>query len=60
MIRHCFYVTATVLAAHITSLQLTFATEGAGARGMRVDEGYLHRVAQGITVGTRLLFVHLL
>lgn len=49
VIHHCFYVAAT--AAHITSPQL---------RGMRVDKGCLHHVAQGITVGTHLLFVHLL
>ena len=57
---YCFYVAATVLGAHITSPQLCFATEGADVSGMLADNACLQRVAQGLTVGTHLLFVHLL
>lgn len=60
MTRHCFYVAATVLGAHITSSQLRFDTDGAAIRGILAYKGRLHCVAQGITVGTHLLFAHLL
>ena len=57
MARPCFHVAAAVLGAHITSRQLSVATEGAGVCGMLPDNGFLHHVAQGVAVGTHLLFI---
>lgn len=36
---HCLYVVATVQDTHSTSLQLSFATEGASSQGVQVPRG---------------------